>query len=347
MRSVTCKVQGSELTTKHCSLVRISIKNQTKSNPSHNKSHNSAYLIPLYCMLSSPSISLRILRTSNLSKISPLRTTAIMATRRSSRITALENKPATPLISSHYKASKAAPVSGKRKFDGITTNVPSSQESQDDTTPKINGTTANASPIAENPPSSKRKTNRRPALVAANTAPRQVKQLAHTEHPLETLAPIPTPLSDRLADPYQTNAPLIPPGTSEVVARTPVPEALPLEDGSIERKEQEGEEVLTTENVLEKALEHLRAVEPKLGPIIDRHHCKVFSAEGLTEVIDPWVSLTSSIIGQQVSYGSVFLVQQHDFPSSFVSLPRYSVCISSNPPSLHDLFSLVSVFFCI
>ena len=165
-----------------------------------------------------------ILRTS---KISSLRTTAIMATRRSSRITALKDKlVATPSISSHFKASKAAPINGKRKSDRISANV---GESQDDITTKTNGTTPNASPRAENLPSSKRKTTRRPALVAANTAPRQVKQLAHTEHPLETLEPIPTPPSDRLADPYQTNAPLIPPGTSSVLARTPVPEALPLE----------------------------------------------------------------------------------------------------------------------
>lgn len=232
-------------------------------------------------------------------KISSLRTTASMATRRSSRITAFKDKAAaTSSISSHFKASKATSINDKRKSDKISANV---GESQDDINPKTNGIISNASPIAENPPSSKRKTTRRPALVAANTAPRQVRQLAHTEHPLETLEPIPIPPSDRLADPYQTNAPLIPPGTSSVLARTPVPEALPLEDGSIEKKAQEGEEVLTTENVLEKALEHLGTVEPKLVPIIERHHCNVFDVEGLKEVIDPWVSLTSSIIGQQVS----------------------------------------------
>lgn len=234
-----------------------------------------------------------------------------MATRRSSRITALKDKLATPSISSHFKASKAAPVDGKRKADKISAS--SNTETPDDIKPETNDAKANASPIAENPPSSKRKTTRRPGLVAANTAPRQVKQLAHTEHPLETLGPIPTPPSNRLADPYQTNAPLLPTGTSELVARTPVPEALLLEDGSIEKKEQEGKEVLTTGNVLDKALEHLRAVEPKLIPIIEKHHCKVFSAEGLKEVIDPWVSLTSSIIGQQVSLSCTLLSSLRDW----------------------------------
>ncbi|KFY50817.1 hypothetical protein V496_09146, partial [Pseudogymnoascus sp. VKM F-4515 (FW-2607)] len=42
-------------------------------------------------------------------------------------------------------------------------------------------------------------------------------------------------------------------------------------------------------------------VEPKLKVVVERHPCKVFSAEGLAEVVDPFVTLTSGIIGQQVS----------------------------------------------
>lgn len=97
-------------------------------------------------------------------------------------------------------------------------------------------------------------------------------------------------------DPYQANAPLLVPESTEVVARTPVPDALPFLE---ESKEVKG--VLTTGNVLQKALDHLVEVEPKLKPIIYKHHCGVFDVNGLKEVIDPWVSLTSSIIGQQVS----------------------------------------------
>lgn len=128
-----------------------------------------------------------------------------------------------------------------------------------------------------------------------------MKQLAHTVHPLETLSPIPPPAEDRLVDPYQANAPLLVPESTKVVARTPVPDALPFLSESKESKEEKGEEILTTGNVLQKALDHLIAVEPKLKPIIEKHHCGVFDVEGLKEVIDPWVSLTSSIIGQQVS----------------------------------------------
>jgi DNA-3-methyladenine glycosylase II len=38
-----------------------------------------------------------------------------------------------------------------------------------------------------------------------------------------------------------------------------------------------------------------------MKPLIDRHRCEIFSAKGLAEEIDPFRSLTTGIIGQQVS----------------------------------------------
>lgn len=239
-----------------------------------------------------------------------------MATRRSSRITALKEKSTnnTPSISSYFIASKPAT---KRKSEKITGSI--GEESPVNTKDGfLNGTSPPAtSDEAQQLSKTKQRTIRRPALVAANTAPRQVKQLAHTTHPFETLADIPTPPSDRLADPYQTNAPLIVPESSELVARTPVPDALPFKDESAELKD-----VLTTENVLEKALKHLVKVEPKLKPIVEKHHCNIFSIEGLNEVIDPWASLTSSIIGQQVSFLSSINSQLATHTRAPLCLPK-------------------------
>jgi DNA-3-methyladenine glycosylase II len=53
--------------------------------------------------------------------------------------------------------------------------------------------------------------------------------------------------------------------------------------------------------LLEEACAHLIKVDERLRPIIEKHHCRVFSPEGLAEKIDPFESLTSSIISQQVS----------------------------------------------
>lgn len=58
----------------------------------------------------------------------------------------------------------------------------------------------------------------------------------------------------------------------------------------------------TTGNMLEEALAHLIKVEPKLKPVIEQHPCHVFSPEGLAEEIDPFRSLISGIISQQVRF---------------------------------------------
>jgi DNA-3-methyladenine glycosylase II len=38
-----------------------------------------------------------------------------------------------------------------------------------------------------------------------------------------------------------------------------------------------------------------------MKPLVDKHHCRIFSPEGLAESIDPFESLASGIISQQVS----------------------------------------------
>ncbi|KAK7744588.1 3-methyladenine DNA glycosylase [Cytospora paraplurivora] len=44
-----------------------------------------------------------------------------------------------------------------------------------------------------------------------------------------------------------------------------------------------------------------KVINPRLKPLIEAHHCRIFSAEGLAEKIDPFESLASGIISQQVS----------------------------------------------
>ena len=48
-------------------------------------------------------------------------------------------------------------------------------------------------------------------------------------------------------------------------------------------------------------------VDPKMEALVKKHHCKVFSPEGLKEVVDPFTALSSGIIGQQVCGGLVHL----------------------------------------
>jgi DNA-3-methyladenine glycosylase II len=45
----------------------------------------------------------------------------------------------------------------------------------------------------------------------------------------------------------------------------------------------------------------LISIDEKMRPLVERNHCKMFSPEGLAEKIDPFESLASGIISQQVS----------------------------------------------
>jgi DNA-3-methyladenine glycosylase II len=104
----------------------------------------------------------------------------------------------------------------------------------------------------------------------------------------------PPPRLDRPVDPHRTNATLMTPRGSSVVAYPSVEDVSPSKTG-LPRP------TATTGNLLEKALEHLIATDPRLKPVIEKHHCRIFSPEGLAERIDPFESLISSVISQQVS----------------------------------------------
>ena len=57
----------------------------------------------------------------------------------------------------------------------------------------------------------------------------------------------------------------------------------------------------TTENLLQKAEAFLIKQDPRLRDLVEAHKCHMFTPEGLAEVIEPFQSLTSGIMGQQVS----------------------------------------------
>lgn len=100
---------------------------------------------------------------------------------------------------------------------------------------------------------------------------------------------------NRPAEPHRTNAPLITPRGSRLVTYSRgADDASPSKTG-IPRP------TTTTSHVLDEACAHLIKVEPMLQPLIEKHYCRVFCPEGLAEECDPFRSLCSSIMAQQVS----------------------------------------------
>jgi DNA-3-methyladenine glycosylase II len=94
-----------------------------------------------------------------------------------------------------------------------------------------------------------------------------------------------------------TNAPLLSPETSRVVnlkSVVPIPSSLPPSSKATSKP-------TTTATLLEEACAHLIKVDPRMKRLVEAHHCRIFSPDGLAEQIDPFESLASGIISQQVS----------------------------------------------
>ncbi|KAK5138279.1 hypothetical protein LTR08_003340 [Meristemomyces frigidus] len=130
--------------------------------------------------------------------------------------------------------------------------------------------------------------------------------------------PTPPP-NDRLAAPHHTNATLITPGGTQVDPTYSNWEESPSKPGS--------EPATTAGRFLDDACARLLEIDPKLKPVIEKHQCRVFSPEGLAEQIDPFRSLTSGIMAQQVSGAAAKSIK-----NKFIALFPVEACPTGFPP---------------
>ena len=143
---------------------------------------------------------------------------------------------------------------------------------------------------ARKPPAPKPK---KPQPTEPTTPPPPEATTIFDPSPIKTprITSTPPPLN-RPVEPHRTNATLLTPHGSSLVAYPG--DTSPSKTG-------QPRPTATTGTLLEKAVAHLIATDPRLAPVIEKHPCRLFSPEGLAEEIDPFRSLVSSIIGQQVS----------------------------------------------
>lgn len=119
---------------------------------------------------------------------------------------------------------------------------------------------------------------------------------------------------NRAAEPHMTNAPLkTPRGSRLITYPISATDVSPSRTG-IPRP------TTTTGHILDEACAHLIKADPRLQPLIEKHYCRIFSPEGLAEEIDPFHSLCSGIMAQQVS-GSAAKAIKNRFIGLFQKAP--------------------------
>lgn len=164
-----------------------------------------------------------------------------------------------------------------------------------------------------------------PFLVGMMTAP-------YSTGDIDDAAPPPGKrFQIRKASPHITNVPLHTPSGAQLTAGPPVSSQLQLSAT---------QDITTTENLLERACAHLLAADPRLKPAIDAHYCHVFSPEGLAEEVDPFRSLCSGIMAQQVSGAAASAIKKrfvalfNDDDGSTPAFPTPAQVAASDVPRL-------------
>lgn len=270
------------------------------------------YIKPLYMILSVRILKLGVSRGQaafhSLLNQTTERFSVTMSSRRSARLSA------------------ASPVQAAPQVNGTITEAANVKKRKVSESKNANRTSKEAVPIAPKPPRAKKAvstTDAMPPPPVPPATPQNKRRRKGNDTASPTKAPplTPTPSAvgiiasgkpppalpttpsqvtaarPRPAEPHATNAPLSTPGGSKVFAYPPndAISSSPLKASLMLPR-------TTTDTLLEEACAHLVKVDPNLETLVKAHHCKLFSPTGLQEEIEPFRSLVSSIMAQQVPH---------------------------------------------
>jgi DNA-3-methyladenine glycosylase II len=228
-----------------------------------------------------------------------------MSLRRSARVHALPSNAAT--LTSQLKVTKRKPAStdaepskpitdSNLKADGEHTATLEKSLKQE--TPrkrqKINGSVSVPTPSVDSP------------MTVAASSVEATKFYGDTSLQDSSARP---------AEPHVANAPIKSPTSDKIVT------AYSAWSGDIAGPAPTS----TTNSILDDAVAHLKRMDEngRLAPYIAKFHCKVFDAEGMAQPIDPFRSLASGIISQQVSSAAASSIKKK-FVSLFEASEQHS-----------------------
>ncbi|KAK0281158.1 3-methyladenine DNA glycosylase [Friedmanniomyces endolithicus] len=246
-----------------------------------------------------------------------------MSQRRSARVQAQSHATAAGVLDGHTAEVAALAKKGGRKNKAMAGKATTVSADDGSSTVAANGsippmlppTTPNKRRKVASSPNKPPPMTPTPSAIGLMTS-NSVLRPTYSTGDIDDTTPPPV---DRPAQPHHTNATLITP------RGTQVPPNSSIFDRSPSRPMQEP--MTTTTCLLDKAVAHLLKVDPTLKPVIDRNHCRVFSPAGLAETIDPFRSLTSGIIAQQVSGAAAKSIK-----NKFIGLFPPESCPTGFPP---------------
>ena len=143
---------------------------------------------------------------------------------------------------------------------------------------------------------------------------------------------LPAVVATRPVEPRTTNAPLISPTDGHIV--TAHPPILPLPAGL-------PSPLATTLSVLDDAVAHLTSADTtgRLARVISAYPCPVFAPDALNQPLDPFRSLSSGIISQQVSGAAATSIKNKFialFTDSAPAFPPPAVVAVTSIPTLRS-----------
>lgn len=248
-----------------------------------------------------------------------------MSLRRSTRV---QTKPSSEKpISNGSIAEKAAPSNKRGRQSKASEDIASTAIAQDDKPSQAEIDSQNMPPPPATPINKRRKVAKKddpkpppftptPSAIGLMTSTSGLGQNYSTGD-IDDASPPPT----RPAEPHHTNATLVTPGGTQLEPYSNFEESSPSKKPTT---------ITTTKCLLDEACAHLIRADAALKPVIGQHHCRIFSPEGLAEKIDPFRSLVSGILAQQVSGAAAKSIK-----NKFIALfPPESCPTGFPPPSL-------------
>lgn len=240
-----------------------------------------------------------------------------MSLRRSARVQA--NPAPDKDLPNGYVAETRAPAKKRGRKSAATEDIAAAAVAQDGVSMDATASKA-AMPPPPTTPNKRRRVAKETKPPPVTPTPSAIGLMTSTSNyssgDIDDATP---PPSTRPVEPRHTNATLITPGGTQVQPTYSNFEESPSKPSVLPST--------TTKTLLDEACAHLMKADDRLRPVIEKHHCRIFSPEGLAENINPFRSLASGIMAQQVSGAAAKSIK-----NKFVGLFPPESCPTGFPP---------------